>query len=50
LKEKNQGGELYPFKKGDTVMIDPRTEAVRATIEGKEYLMVGEHQVLGILL
>jgi len=43
------GPQCIFVKKGDTVMIDPRTEAVRATIEGKEYLMVGEHQVLGIL-
>ena len=28
-------------------MIDPRTEAVRATIDEEEYLIVGEHQVLG---
>jgi co-chaperonin GroES (HSP10) len=34
-------------KKGDTVMVDPRTEAVMADIEDKEYLLVGEHQLLG---
>ena len=36
-------------KVGDTVMVDPRTEAVVATIEKQEYLMVGEHQLLGKL-
>jgi|TARA_R100001530_G_scaffold120540_1_gene87835 co-chaperonin GroES (HSP10) len=34
-------------KKGDTVMVDPRSEAIKAIIEEKEYLLVGEHQVLG---
>ena len=34
-------------KEGDTVMVDPRSEAIKATIEDKEYLLVGEHQVLG---
>ena len=34
-------------EQGDTVMVDPRTEAVIATIEDKKYLMVGEHQLLG---
>jgi co-chaperonin GroES (HSP10) len=34
-------------KKGDTVMVDPRSEAIKARIEDKDYLLVGEHQVLG---
>jgi co-chaperonin GroES (HSP10) len=34
-------------KKGDTVMVDPRSEAIKARIEEKDYLLVGEHQVLG---
>ena len=34
-------------KKGDTVMVDPRTEAIIITIEDETYLMVAEHQVLG---
>ena len=34
-------------KIGDTVMVDPRTEAVIAGIENKDYLLVGEHQLLG---
>ena len=34
-------------EQGDTVMVDPRTEAVKAVIEKTEYLLVGEHQLLG---
>ena len=34
-------------KIGDTVMVDPRTEAVKSRIEDKDYLIVGEHQLLG---
>tara|TARA_R110000744_G_scaffold73791_4_gene147584 strand:+ start:721 stop:990 length:270 start_codon:yes stop_codon:yes gene_type:complete len=32
---------------GDTVMVDPRTEAVKTRIEDIDYLIVGEHQLLG---
>tara|TARA_R110000824_G_scaffold11591_2_gene50784 strand:+ start:417 stop:686 length:270 start_codon:yes stop_codon:yes gene_type:complete len=32
---------------GDTVMIDPRTEAVKCRLEDKDMLLVGEHQLLG---
>ena len=32
---------------GDTVMVDPRTEAVKTRIDDKDYLVVGEHQLLG---
>jgi len=32
---------------GDTVMVDPRTEAVKSRINDKDYLIVGEHQLLG---
>ena len=32
---------------GDTIMVDPRTEAVKARIDDKDYLVVGEHQLLG---
>ena len=32
---------------GDTVMVDPRTEAVKTRIDDKDYLIVGEHQLLG---
>ena len=34
-------------KKGDTTMVDPRTEAIMTDIENKPYLLVGEHQLLG---
>ena len=34
-------------KKGDTIMVDPRSEAIKARIEDKNYLLIGEHQVLG---
>ena len=32
---------------GDTVMVDPRTEAIKSRIDDKDYLVVGEHQLLG---
>ena len=32
---------------GDTVMVDPRTEAIKSRIDGAEYLIVGENQLLG---
>ena len=34
-------------KEGDTVMIDPRTEAVKCRLEDKDMRLVGEHQLLG---
>tara|TARA_R110000744_G_scaffold2647_4_gene10607 strand:- start:1892 stop:2161 length:270 start_codon:yes stop_codon:yes gene_type:complete len=34
-------------KVGDTVMVDPRTEAVKCRLEDKDMLLVGEHQLLG---
>jgi co-chaperonin GroES (HSP10) len=41
-------GDMCTFVKiGDTVMVDPRTEAVKSRIEDKDYLIVGEHQLLG---
>ena len=41
-------GHMCSFVKvGDTVMVDPRTEAVKARIDNKDYLIVGEHQLLG---
>ena len=40
-------GPMCTFSKiGDTVMVDPRTEAVKARIDDKDYLIVGEHQLL----
>ena len=41
------GPQCTFVKKGDTVMVDPRTEAVIAVIDKNEYLLVGEHQLLG---
>ena len=41
-------GPMCTFAKvGDTVMVDPRTEAVKSRIDNKDYLVVGEHQLLG---
>tara|TARA_R110002050_G_scaffold5037_2_gene23348 strand:+ start:3356 stop:3625 length:270 start_codon:yes stop_codon:yes gene_type:complete len=41
-------GDMCTFVKvGDTVMVDPRTEAVKTRINDKDYLIVGEHQLLG---
>lgn len=41
-------GPMCNFAKvGDTVMVDPRTEAVKSIIDKKNYLIVGEHQLLG---
>jgi co-chaperonin GroES (HSP10) len=34
-------------KEGDTVMVDPRSEAIKVRIDEKDYLLVGEHQILG---
>tara|TARA_R100000789_G_C2989949_1_gene145826 strand:+ start:21 stop:284 length:264 start_codon:yes stop_codon:yes gene_type:complete len=32
---------------GDLVMVDPRTEAIMSKIDKQDYLLVGEHQILG---
>jgi|TARA_R110000823_G_scaffold8204_2_gene29244 co-chaperonin GroES (HSP10) len=43
-----KAGEHCSFcKEGDTVMVDPTTEARRVTLDDITYLLVGEHQVLG---
>ena len=47
LKVKAIGNMCTFVKVGDTVMVDPRTEAVKARIDNKDYLIVGEHQLLG---
>ena len=47
LKVLAAGPDCIFVKKGDTVMVDPRTEAVMADIEDQDYLLVGEHQLLG---
>jgi len=41
------GPQCTFLKTGDIVMVDPRTEAVKSVIEDKDYLIVGEHQLLG---
>ena len=41
------GPDCTFVKKGNTVMVDPRTEAVVSNIDGTNYLLVGEHQLLG---
>ena len=41
------GPQCTFVKTGDIVMVDPRTEAVKSVIEDKDYLIVGEHQLLG---
>ena len=41
-------GPMSTFAKvGDTVMVDPRTEAVKCRLDDKDMLLVGEHQLLG---
>jgi len=47
LEVLNVGPNCIFVKKGDTVMVDPRSEAIKAKIDKKEYLLVGEHQILG---
>ena len=34
-------------KVGDTVMVDPRSEAVIIHVDEKQYIMISEHQLLG---
>ena len=36
-------------KEGDTVMVDPRGEGVVIDLDDKPYVMVMEHQILGIM-
>ena len=41
-------GPMCTFVKvGDTVMVDPRTEAIKSRIDEQDLLLVGEHQLLG---
>ena len=47
LKVLAVGPDCRFVKKGDTVMVDPRTEAVKSRIDDTDYLIVGEHQLLG---
>jgi len=48
LKVLKVGPECKFVGEDDTVLIDPRTEAVRSTIEDCNYLLIQEFQVLGI--
>ena len=41
------GPDCRFIKVGDTVMVDPRTEAIRSRIDEQDVLLVGEHQLLG---
>jgi co-chaperonin GroES (HSP10) len=41
------GPNCHFVEKGDTVMVDPRSEAPRVEIDEKSYLIVSEHQILG---
>ena len=41
------GPECKFCKVGDTVMVDPASEARIITVENKTYLLVAEHQILG---
>jgi len=34
-------------KVGETVMVDPRSEAMIVDLDGKQYIMISEHQLLG---
>ena len=43
------GPKCVFVKKGDTIMIDPRTEAVVVDLDGVSHLLVQEFQVLGVL-
>jgi co-chaperonin GroES (HSP10) len=41
------GPNCHFVKKGDIVMVDPRSEAARTEIDGGLYLIISEHQILG---
>lgn len=43
------GSQCFFAKPGDTVMIDPRMEALMVELDGKDYIMIPEHQILGIM-
>ena len=47
LKVISIGPDCKFVKVGNTVMVDPRTEAVKCRIENQDMLLVGEHQLLG---
>ena len=41
------GPQCGVAKVGDTVMVDPRSEAVIIHVDEKQYIMISEHQLLG---
>ena len=47
LKVLKAGEHCHFCKVGDTVMVDPTTEARRVTLADVTYLLVGESQILG---
>ena len=47
LKVLKTGEHCQFCKEGDTVMVDPTTEARRVTLADVTYLLVGESQILG---
>tara|TARA_R100001510_G_C7539822_1_gene127874 strand:- start:143 stop:406 length:264 start_codon:yes stop_codon:yes gene_type:complete len=47
LKVLAVGPKCEFVKVGDTVVVDPRTEAVRMEVDNKQVLMVDEHQIIG---
>ena len=41
------GPQCHFAKVGDTVMVDPRAEAMNVHIDDIQYIMISEHQLLG---
>ena len=41
------GPQCHFAKVGDTVMVDPRSEAVIIHVDEVQYIMISEHQLLG---
>ena len=41
------GTQCHFVKIGDTVMVDPRSEAMMVDLDGVQCIMISEHQLLG---
>tara|TARA_R110002020_G_scaffold74752_3_gene190971 strand:- start:802 stop:1065 length:264 start_codon:yes stop_codon:yes gene_type:complete len=41
------GPQCHFVKVGETVMVDPRSEAMIVELEETQYIMISEHQLLG---
>ena len=41
------GPQCHFAKVGDTVMVDPRSEAMIVDLDDTQYIMISEHQLLG---